>query len=113
MNKVKVPFTSFDIFTSIIPAIILLLLSSYIYVESPSLQSTLPQMLTSIHDKIPIESKGISFAVFSLAVASLIFTLGHAIMVLASLFIDRLVIGKGFSYPYVYLFALKRRMGEV
>lgn len=54
--------------------------------------------------------KGIfSSAFFAILAVTLLFCLGHTIMAIGTLLLDRLLVGKGLGYPYLSLFNLKRK----
>lgn len=111
MKDSKLPFTTFDIFSNIVPAVIfvvgVLCLSNY----SPSITNNIKEM-TQIFQREPIATltkdlpKGFTYAFIGLAVSALLFSIGHLLMAAGTLCIDRILIGRGIGYPYVLLFKL-------
>ena len=106
-RNIKTPFSVFDIFSNIFPAIIFFtgirLLEGHSY--------TLSLYINKINEVVSNFSVGgkvnLSYAFIVIALAGIIFGTGHALMSAGSMFIDRLLIGRGIGYPYLNLFNLE------
>lgn len=110
MKDLKVPFSTFDIFSNIIPSIIfflgILLLKNY----SPSIGGLITKIEAIIIGLDANIKPGFSYTFIALSSIAIIFSTGHALMAAGSLLLDRLLIGKGFGYPYLILFDIKKQI---
>jgi len=108
MKDVKIPFSSFDIFSNFIPPFILCS-GVYVLQEYSKHLKDFIGILNNILIGVNIaNSKNLTIAIISLTMLLLIFCLGHTLMALSSLIIDRIFVGKGFGYPIEHLLKFKK-----
>jgi hypothetical protein len=114
----RTPFTAYDIFGYIAPGGILLLLAYLFEVWAHVLQSAqraTPQVAvhtpfwTSVQILWPEHVKPdlAGVAIFLTAAVAILYIAGHLVDSLASLLLDRVLISKGFGWPYLRLLKLK------
>ena len=108
MKDIKIPFTPFDVFSNLIPAIVFVSCVLLLGHSSQSLSLFFNYLLSTSKALIGDGKQAMAIAFLAVATAAILFCLGHAIMALGSLLLDRLLVGKGIGYPYIALFQLNR-----
>lgn len=108
MKNARLPFSAFDILSNIIPAIIFGL-GIIIIGSSSEMMVKYVRALNTIITNVNIGGRaGLSYTFLALSITATLFSLGHILMAAGSLVLDRLLIGKGIGYPYIYLLRLKK-----
>lgn len=114
-ERYRLPLTAYDFLGYLVPGAALLLsmfifelwgrrLPSSVFNPGQSFHSPIMTVL-SIHSSIEASSWALQ-AIFLVAIAALSYICGHIIASVSSLFIDRVLIYKGYGYPYETLLGI-------
>lgn len=113
-EKVKIPISAYDIFGYFIPGAIALL-AAYFFEFLTNLQLTKPidlylPLLTAFNvsgEAVFDVNQWVLSVMFFIAILIIIYIIGHIVSSLSSFCIDRVLIFKGYQYPYQILLGLK------
>jgi len=117
-GKIKFPFSGFDLFWYIIPGSVLLLnvFLFEFWVKShyglPTLHSPVYTAFTSTANEI-FTKNWVFSAIYLLVLLSMAYVCGHILASIGSFFIERILVGKGYKYPYEHLLKLTDKNCEV
>lgn len=109
MKNIKFPFSFLDVLAAIIPATLFCVGIFFIAWSSPQFNKDILELYDSLPKAITENNKVWSLGVLSIVIMASLFTLGHLIMAIGSIFIDRFIIGHGIGYPYKRLLDIQAK----
>lgn len=117
-GKVRLPFTGFDLFWYIIPGSVLML-SVFVFefwirshYNIPSFHSPVYTALTSTANEI-FTKNWVFSAIYLLILVSIAYVSGHILASIGAFVIERILVAKGYKYPYEHLLDIKDKSRQV